>query len=154
MWKAIEAWLSRGNNAVMVVLPILGIGAAIAMTGQGDAPAPPAVPPAGLVELTAEDLRAAWAGNEARAERDYGAAWFAVRGTVASVSVNLSNNPVVHLLTDEPGVPLTIHLIDRDKPQAIDLMPGDVVGFACQRSTQMLGLVSALDCSFRSAADQ
>jgi len=66
--------------------------------------------PVDMAEVSAEDLRAAWAANEARAERDYGDRWFLVTGAVTSVTVNFSNDPVVHLRTDDAAAPVTIHL--------------------------------------------
>lgn len=98
------------------------------------------------VEVTPDELRAAYDANEAAAQQQYADKVVLIRGTVHEVSINLTNDPVVALATSDPYTQVRIFLTDETASAAATYQKGQKVAFRCTDVNETMGLPVLLKC--------
>lgn len=106
--------------------------------------APDAMP--GL-KVTARELFRAYQDNEAAAQAQYGERILDVSGTVESVDLDLTDDPVVRLETDNQFMSAMVDLIDSEKPKAASLNKGQVIVVRCTEIREIVGSPSLRHCA-------
>jgi hypothetical protein len=92
------------------------------------------------LKVSAVQLARAYDSNEARAQQAYGDQQLLVTGTVAGVDLDLTDDPVVQLATDNEFMPASAYLVNEDKPRASDLDKGQKVVLLCQSVSEVMSM--------------
>lgn len=132
-----------------IVLGVVGIGVlALLMINppERSVPATPPGEPAQIERLpvTARELFRAYDGNEVAAQARFGGKSLAVTGTVQSIDLDMTNDPVVRLETDNQFMAAAAPL--EDKAAAAALTKGQSVTLWCEDVSEVLGSPQLRDC--------
>ncbi len=98
-------------------------------------------------QVSARELFRAYAANEAAAQEQYGNRILDVTGTVDSVNLDLTNEPVVRLETDNQFMSAMVNLIDSEKPKAAGLSKGQTIMVRCAGVNEIIGSPALQDCA-------
>lgn len=101
------------------------------------------------LKVSAVQLARAYDSNEARAQQAYGDQQLLVTGTVAGVDLDLTDDPVVQLATDNEFMPASAYLVNEDKPRASDLDKGQKVVLLCQSVSEVMSMPQLKDCAIK-----
>lgn len=102
---------------------------------------------ASATKVSARELFRAYQANEAGAQTQYGDRVLEVSGTVQSIDLDLVNDPVVRLETDNQYMSAMADLIDADKPRAASLTKGQTVTLLCEGVMEVVGSPSLRKCA-------
>ena len=72
-----------------------------------------------------------------------------VSGKVTGVDLDLSDEPVVHLATDNEFMPASAYLIDEDKGKATRFDKGTNVKLLCQSVTEVMSMPQLKECTVK-----
>lgn len=100
-----------------------------------------------------ETIAAAYAANEAAAQRDFGGRCLFVSGTVEDVRLDFMDEPVIEL-AGETANDASIRLAETAFASAADLTKGQKALFLCQEVNEFLGSPSLSDCYIVNSAEQ
>lgn len=106
-------------------------------------------PKAEAVAVTAEELFQAYQANEAAAQQQYGDKTLTVSGTVASIDLDITDDPVVMLRTSNEFMPVHAPLADESKPRAASLSKGQTVELTCSGVSEVISTPMLKDCVLR-----
>jgi len=95
--------------------------------------------------VTIPELVTAYAKNEAAAQETYGKKWLSVIGTVESVDLDFSDEPVVRFVGDIVPSP-TARFYGPAQSQASSLVKGQSVTLICGELREFMGSPSLGDC--------
>lgn len=99
-------------------------------------------------KATADEMIGAYKSNEAQAQAYYEGRTVEVSGRVEQVTLNATNDPVIHLTGKNSRYEyVTVHLADAEKPKATALNAGQPLTVKCNKTTELLGMVVVLGCS-------
>lgn len=135
---------------IFILLTI--IGSQVEKTGGSKSIAPNDTSP-GVVAgsdakaVSAVELARAYDANEARAQGTYGDQPLRVTGELAGVDLDMTDDPVLHLATDNEFMPASAYLIDRDKQRASDLDKGRKITLLCQSVSEVMSMPQLKDCA-------
>jgi hypothetical protein len=138
--KAAAGAASRGDQVkgcVGLAAVVLVIVLALAMCGQDDKPAADAPRP--TLRVTAEELLQGYEANEAAAQQRFAGKRLLVSGTVSSIDLDFSDDPVVRLATSNEFEQVAANLADDAKAPAATLRKGQEVTLACESVSEVLG---------------
>lgn len=102
---------------------------------------------ASATKVSARELFRAYQANEASAQTQYGDQVLEVSGTVQSIDLDLVDDPVVRLETDNQYMSAMADLIDADKPRAANLIKGQQVTLLCEGVAEVIGSPSLRKCA-------
>ncbi len=98
-------------------------------------------------QVSARELFRAYAANEAAAQEQYGNRILDVSGTVESVDLDLTDEPVVRLETENQFMSAMVNLIDIEKPKAAALAKGQAIIVRCAKVREVVGSPALDDCA-------
>lgn len=98
------------------------------------------------LKVTAVQLARAYSSNEARAQQAYGEQPLLVEGTVSGVDLDLTDEPVVQLATDNEFMPASAHLTEDSKSKASGLNKGQSVELLCENVSEVMSMPQLKDC--------
>ena len=132
-----------GCIGLVVILIVL-----IVLFGPDPATTPnPAAPAAQPVAVTAVELSRAYGANEAAAQSAYGSTPLLVSGEIAGIDLDLTNDPVVKLKTDNEFSPAQASLADAAKPAAATLAKGQKIKLLCESVSEVIGTPMLRNCT-------
>lgn len=99
------------------------------------------------MKVTANELFRAYQANEAAAQAQYGDRILDVSGTVASIDLDLTDEPFVTLETDNQFMSAMVNLIDSEKPKAAALTKGQAIVVRCTGLREVAGTPALQDCA-------
>lgn len=98
---------------------------------------------------TIDLLRRAYKANEVAAQNQWGNRWITITGTVKSVELDFTDDPVVHLV--DGGSEITAFFDADDGGAATaDLVKGTRASLVCAKVTEMLGEPKLSECKVAS----
>lgn len=101
------------------------------------------------MKVSALQLARAYDANEARAQGIYGDQPLLVSATVAGVDLDLSDDPVLHLATDNEFMPASAYLVEDEKPRASALSKGQKISLLCQNVSEVMSMPQLKDCAIQ-----
>ncbi len=113
------------------------------------APEAPAPAPRGIISASPEELRAAYDANEAAAQLRYGNAVLIVEGKVASIQLDVMNEPVIKLETSRAYDEVSVNLTETEQSSAANLVKGQTVKVQCDEVSEVLGTPVLRECFVR-----
>lgn len=96
--------------------------------------------------VTAQQLFDAYQANEASAQQLYGDKALRVSGRIASIDLDLTDDPVVMLRTSNEFMPVHAPLADQSKAKAATLYKGQNVELICSGVSEVVGTPMLKDC--------
>ena len=127
--------------AVMLVITLAGCGD-LAEEQAAENKGPP-------VEVTAQELFSAYEANEASAQMKYGDKSLLVSGTIADITLDFMDNPVIGLKTSNQFMSAQASLIEADQPKAADLSKGQDIKLLCGEVTEVAGTPMLSECAIQ-----
>lgn len=112
-----------------------------AAAGKPDAAGAP------MTEVSARDLQRAFAGNEVAAKQTYGNRRLKVSGTIASIDLDITDNPVVVLATGDDFNRVHARFEKDDSAAIAALAKGQKAAVVCDRIDEVAGTPMLSDCS-------
>lgn len=100
----------------------------------------------GAVKVTAAELYQAYEANEAAAQAQFSGRLLEVTGTVDGVDLDVMDDPVVKLATNNPFDNAHVSLIDAEKSKAASFGKGQKIIFLCQSISEVIGTPMLSNC--------
>lgn len=138
---------SKVIGGVVTALLLAGVGSAIcspsssstsSSTSQASAAAAAPAPSAPPVEVSAQELYAAYSENEVAADWQYKNRRLLVGGTIESIDKDMFNNMVLHLKTKNELSPVMATLADSEASKAANLRKRQRVTLLCRGGTRIV----------------
>lgn len=146
---------SVGKVLGIIALVIVGLIVLGAVFGGGDKTATTtagadqqsaATPP---VEVSARNLEAAYAANEAAAQKQYGGKPLLVSATIKSIDLGLGDEPYLVLVGSNEFMGPQAHLDDVSQAKAGSLSKGQKVSLLCQDVSEIMSMPMLKDCAIQ-----
>lgn len=99
------------------------------------------------LKVTAGELFRAYQENEASAQSRYGGRILDVSGTVQGIDLDLTDDPVIQLETDNQFMPTLVNLIESEQPKAASLTKGQAIVVRCAELSEIIGSPTLRDCA-------
>lgn len=129
-------------------LALVGLGVIGALAGGGAGSKPeaeaPAAPP---LAITARELHAAYDANEVAAKARFDGQRLAVTGTIAGISLDLLDNPVVQLETANQFQSVQAKFAKEDAAATGALAKGQEITVICAKVTEVIGAPILDECA-------
>ena len=106
-------------------------------------------PEASATRVTATDLFNSYDANEAAAQQAYGGRSLLVTGTVASIDLDLFDEPIVLLRTPNEFMSAQASLTEEAQAQATGLRKGQAIELLCRDVSEVAGTPMLKDCDIR-----
>lgn len=98
------------------------------------------------VKVTAKELFRAYEANEMAAQQAYGDKLLEVTGVVNGVDLDISDEPVVQLRTDNQFMSASVYLTDATQSFASTLSKGQTAVFLCEEVSEVIGMPQLKEC--------
>ncbi len=98
--------------------------------------------------VTAQELASAYEANEAAAQQQYGGQPLEVTGTIAGITLDFSDDPVVQLSGTNEFLDVQASLAEGSKSKAGNLSKGQQITLRCESVTEVISAPMLSECSF------
>lgn len=100
------------------------------------------------LRATAKEIFRAYQSNEAAAQKQYGDRSVEVSGVISGITLDISDDPVVELATDNQFMAMQLQPDENSKAKAAGLKKGQKLTAICADISEVVGTPMAKDCSF------
>lgn len=101
------------------------------------------------MEISAQALDSEYNANEAAAQQRYGDARLLVTGLIASINLDIGNDPYLVLSGNNEFLGPQAHLGDNSKGQAASLTKGQQIKMVCTGAKYIVGTVMLSACEIQ-----
>ena len=129
-------WIVGG---IVVGLGVLGAMMTPSPHGTGEAKVSVENAGPAAMAVTAKELAAAYEANEAAAQQKYGGHAIKVSGTIAAITLDFANDPVVNLEGKNEFTHVMLNLAADSKAKAAGLSKGQEITATCEDVSEVIG---------------
>ncbi|WP_267382590.1 MULTISPECIES: SHOCT domain-containing protein [unclassified Sphingomonas] len=142
--------MGKGCLVLLGILIVLGvIGAIIGGGSHGGTAAKETAAAEAPIAVTATELFNAYQANEAAAQERYGKHPLLVSGKIASIDLDIVDNPVVQLRTPNEFMSASARLGDNSKAKASSLSKGQSIQLLCASVSEVISVPQLSDCEIQ-----